>query len=69
MRSYSRVTRVLAPSALGMVFVVCASAQVNVLTQHNNNSRTGANLNETVLNTSNVNSTQFGKLFSMPVDG
>src|ERR1019366_4570580 len=69
MRSYPQVTRVLAPSALGMVFVLCASAQVNVLTQHNNNSRTGANLNETVLNTSNVNSTQFGKLFSIPVDG
>ena len=37
---------------------------VGVLTQHNNNARTGANLAETILNTSNVNARQFGKLFS-----
>src|SRR5258707_5478838 len=44
-------------------------AQVSVLTQHNNNSRTGANLNEASLTTSNVNVSTFGKLFGMPVDG
>jgi hypothetical protein len=44
-------------------------AQVSVLTQHNDNSRTGANLNEVSLNTSNVNVSTFGKLFGMPVDG
>ena len=44
-------------------------AQVSVLTQHNDNSRTGANLNEISLNTSNVNVSTFGKLFGMPVDG
>jgi hypothetical protein len=44
-------------------------AQLSVLTQHNDNSRTGANLNETSLNTSNVNVATFGKLFGMPVDG
>src|ERR1700733_10086103 len=40
----------------------------NVLTQHNDNNRTGANLNETILNTSNVNPSLFGLLFTLPVD-
>jgi hypothetical protein len=44
-------------------------AQVSVLTQHNDNFRSGDNLNETILNTSNVNASQFGKLFSRRVDG
>jgi hypothetical protein len=41
---------------------------VSVLTYHNDLARTGANSNETVLTTSNVNSTQFGKLASFQVD-
>src|SRR5580700_4563545 len=44
-------------------------AQVSVLTQHNDSSRTGQNLQETALNTSTVNVTNFGKLFSLPVSG
>jgi len=44
-------------------------AQVNVLTFHNNNSRTGANLNESILTPSNVNPGTFGKLFTYNVDG
>lgn len=44
-------------------------AQVSVLTQHNDNARTGVNLQEKVLNTKNVNPTSFGKLFERKVDG
>ena len=44
-------------------------AQVNVLTAHNDIARTGQNLSETVLTPSNVNPTQFGKLFSQHISG
>ena len=44
-------------------------AQVDVLTANYDNNRTNANLGEFVLNKSNVNPTQFGKLFSLAVDG
>lgn len=44
-------------------------SSVNVLTYHNDNARTGQNLNETILTTANVNSTTFGKLATLPVSG
>ena len=45
------------------------SAQVAVTTWHYDNARSGANSNETLLTPANVNSKQFGKLFTQPVDG
>ncbi len=45
-----------------------AGAQVDVLTQHNDNGRTGANTRETELTPANVNADQFGMLFRRAVD-
>jgi hypothetical protein len=42
---------------------------VNVTTYHYDNARTGQNLGETILTPSNVNSSSFGKLFVISVDG
>ncbi len=56
----------------GLLFCTAAGlshAQVNVTTYHNDNSRTGLNALETILTPANVNSAQFGKLFSVSVDG
>ena len=44
-------------------------AQVSVLTYHNDNSRTGANTNETILTPANVSSNIFKRLFVCGVDG
>ncbi|MGO9126945.1 MAG: pyrrolo-quinoline quinone [Terriglobales bacterium] len=40
-----------------------------VVTFHNDNARTGQNLNETILTPGNVNASSFGKLFVIPTDG
>ena len=45
------------------------NAQVSVLTGNYDLARTNANVKETILNQSNVNVRQFGKLFSLPVNG
>jgi hypothetical protein len=45
------------------------AAFTGVLTFHNDNARDGVNALETVLTPENVNSAQFGKVFSYPVDG
>jgi outer membrane protein assembly factor BamB len=55
-----------------MLVFACAAplhAQMSVTTYHNDNSRTGQNTQETTLTLANVNSTQFGKLFTVAVDG
>src|SRR5271168_1486800 len=57
-------------AVLTMLFgALSCFAQTSILTQHYDNSRTGQNTAETILTTSNVNSSTFGKLFWIPVDG
>jgi hypothetical protein len=46
-----------------------AASPAQITTSQVNNDRTGANLRETILTPRNVNSRQFGKLFTLPVDG
>jgi hypothetical protein len=56
-------------SAFAALSVSLASAQVSVLTYHNDAFRTGRNPRETLLTPSNVNVNSFGLLFTYPVDG
>lgn len=46
-----------------------ATVYPDVATYHNDAARTGVQPLETILTTTNVNSTSFGKLFTFPVDG
>src|ERR1039457_6020475 len=66
-RDFIRAHQIL-PMLLLLMSPIPTSA-VSILTQHNDNFRTGANLSESVLTVSNVNTNQFGKLFSRAVDG
>ena len=75
--SYFSGTRISWLSPLGLIVLAVltmllspsAGAQISIVTERYDTSRTGANLNETILNTSNVNVNQFGKLYSYVVDG
>jgi hypothetical protein len=55
-------------TALTVVTAFGVHAQVDVLTQHNDNARTGVNLHETKLKPQTVNKTQFGILFKRELD-
>ncbi len=56
--------------AVSMLFFSLSSvAQVAVTTFHNDNSRSGLNASETLLNPTNVNEVQFGKRLVLPVEG
>src|SRR5260370_5055323 len=54
---------------LASVLATEALGQVSVVTAQYDNNRSAANLSETLLNTSNVNQNQFGRLFSRSLDG
>ena len=68
-KSY-RLLRIFQYGLCAGVLLVSSSAisQVDVLTQHNNNARTGANLEEKILGPANVNQQHFGMLFKHVVD-
>jgi PA14 domain/K319L-like, PKD domain len=61
-------TKALLVLAGTVLFSVTTLAQTSVVTHHNDAARTGANLTETTLTTTNVNVSEFGKLFERAVD-
>ena len=63
LKYFSLAVAVIAAPAFGQV------GNPAVTTGQYNNSRTGANTSEIILNTTNVNQNQFGKLYSLAVDG
>ncbi len=56
-------------TATATVTVNPAPGSISVITQHNDLTRQGANVNETFLTPANVNAVKFGKRFAYPVDG
>jgi hypothetical protein len=58
----------LITARLSALLCLLVAARADVLTQHNDNQRTGANLQETMLTSAEV-AAHFGKLWQLPADG
>jgi hypothetical protein len=64
--------KLLTTAGLGCLVCICSTPGLRaqgVLTWHNDAARTGQNLEETLLSPANVNSTNFGLLFNLALDG
>jgi outer membrane protein assembly factor BamB len=61
--------RILSFSLIAITLPTLTAVAQDVLTYHNNNARTGLDVHETHLTLSNVNSSTFGLLFTLPADG
>ncbi len=67
--SFSEASGQIGPLDRGQAQQSNCAEETPVITQHNDNNRSGAYLSEAILNTSNVNPKHFGKLFTRKVDG
>ena len=68
-RSRSLPVLILVVGTVGFLLLVSVARGGDVLTKHYNNARTGATLDEVVLNTTNVKPATFGKLWTLFADG
>jgi hypothetical protein len=67
-KRYSLVGVLVGCGVLGIA-AVAEGSSASVVTYHNDNFRTGLNSNEAILSPLNVNSANFGKIFTYNVDG
>ena len=65
----SNAVGTITSAAATLTVSATAAAGTDVLTYHNDNSRSAQNLTETILTPANVNATQFGLLRVLPADG
>src|SRR5207237_9317254 len=65
----SNSLRSVTSSAANLTVNANTGTPASVLTYHNDNARTGQNVKEIILTPQNVNTANFGKLFSVLIDG